>query len=271
VKLPVAEIGLMTRDTLAHACTELNDGEAAKLSAAYTFVLVHGGFFGGWCWRRVADVLRVHGHRAFTPTLTGVGERAHLLDESVSLATAVTDVVALIESEELTNVVLVAHSLGGVTLGGIADRIPGRIRSLVYLDAVVVPAGSTALDMAPAGEADRRSGGLTASGTAMLPFPAEVLGVTDPDDAAWIERRMTPQPIQPYLDIVELDHPLGNGLPCTYISCTEPAYPPVEPSRELARSLGWAWRELACSHNAMIVAPGSLTDLLVDIAGQKRS
>ncbi len=239
----------------------------ADSEGAHTIVLVHGAFHGGWCWRRVADALREQGHWVFTPTLTGLGERSHQLDESVSLDTWIEDIVGVIESEELTDVLLVGHSLGGLTVSGVADRLPERLRALVYLDALLVPDGLTAVDMGPPGERERRAAaaGIADTDLALPPFPAASFGVVDPDDAAWLQRRMTPQPIRPYLDPVHLDHPLGNGLPCTYIACTSPIYPANDPSKELARSQpGWRWLELESGHNAMVTAPDALTAMLLD-------
>ena len=105
-------------------------------SNSKTFVLVHGAFHGGWCWRPVADILRAAGHTVFTPTLTGLGERLHLLTPEVNLSTHIQDVVSVLEWENLRDVVLVGHSYGGAVVTGVADRVADRIGSIVYLDAV---------------------------------------------------------------------------------------------------------------------------------------
>src|SRR5881409_3342030 len=101
-----------------------------------TFVLVHGGFHGGWCWKRVTPLLRAAGHEVYTPTLTGLGERAHLLTRDVGLATHVQDVINVLTYEELTDLLLVGHSYGGMVITGVAERLPARVRQLVYLDAL---------------------------------------------------------------------------------------------------------------------------------------
>ncbi len=235
----------------------------------HEFVLVHGAFHGGWCWRRVADRLRARGHRVFTPTLTGLGERRHQLDESVTLETWIEDVVGVIESEELSDAVPVGHSFGGPVISGVADRAAPRLRGLVYLDAFLVPDGRSPLEMAPPGESERRASttGAAVTDLALPPPPPAYFGVEDPEDAAWLERRMTPQPIRPFLEPVHLDHPLGHGLPCTFVACTENRQEIAVRSRELARSLpGWGWRELGCGHDAMIIAPDAVTELLLDAA-----
>src|ERR1700728_4589280 len=114
-----------------------------------TFVLVHGAWHGGWCWRRVTDRLTVKGHRVYTPTLTGVADRSHLLSESVNLSTHVTDVVNLIRWEEMTDIVLCGHSYGGMVVTGVADKMSERIAALVYLDAFVPESGQSMQDLRP--------------------------------------------------------------------------------------------------------------------------
>ena len=104
-----------------------------------TFVLVHGAWHGSWCWKRVRKAIRAQGHDVFTPTLTGVGERSHLLSPHVNLDTHLDDIVNLIRWEELSDVVLCGHSYGGCVISGVADRVPDRIGALVYLDALRSP------------------------------------------------------------------------------------------------------------------------------------
>src|SRR6267142_408251 len=122
-------------------------GTAAKAqTAAQTFVLVHGAWHGGWCWSRVADRLRAAGHQVFTPTQTGLGERKHLLSKDITLDTFTKDIVNVIEAEELSNVVLVGHSFGGLAISGAADAMPDKIRHLVYLDSLMVEGGKSPFD-----------------------------------------------------------------------------------------------------------------------------
>jgi pimeloyl-ACP methyl ester carboxylesterase len=108
---------------------------------AHTFVLVHGAWHGGWCWRRVADRLRSDGHAVFTPTLTGLGERSHLLRPGIDLATHVADIVNVMRCERLSDVVLCGHSYGGFVISGVAEEMPALIRSIVFLDAFVPKSG----------------------------------------------------------------------------------------------------------------------------------
>jgi pimeloyl-ACP methyl ester carboxylesterase len=125
-------------------------GTAAKAqTAAQTFVLVHGAWHGGWCWSRVADRLRSAGHLVFTPTQTGLGDRKHLLSKDITLDTFTKDIANLIEAEELSNIVLVGHSFGGLAISGVADAMPDRIRHLVYLDSLIVEGGKKPFDILP--------------------------------------------------------------------------------------------------------------------------
>ena len=242
---------------------------AAAPAGPLEFVLVHGAYHGGWCWRRVVDRLRARGHSVFTPTLTGLGERCHQLDASVSLDTWIQDVVGVIECEELSDVVLVGHSFGGTVISGVAERAALQLRGLVYLDGFLVPDGRSPVEMAPPGESERRASatGAVATDLALPPPPPAYFGVEDPDDAAWLKRRMTPQPIRPFLEPVHLDRPPGHGLPSTYIVCTAHNSEIGARSREMARSLsGWRWRELPCGHDAMVVAPDAVSELLLETA-----
>ena len=119
------------------------------------FVLVHGAWHGGWCWVRVAHQLRLYGHRVVTPTLTGLGKRAHLLNRAINLDTHISDVIATIEAEELHDVVLCGHSYGGCVITGVADRATERLSAVVYLDAFIPEDGQSQRDLIPS---DRRAG-----------------------------------------------------------------------------------------------------------------
>ena len=231
------------------------------------FVLLHGAFHGGWCWPRVAAPLRAAGHRVFTPTQTGLGERAHLLSPAITLDTFTQDLVAVLEAEELTQAVLVGHSFGGCAVTGAADRAPGRIRQLIYLDSNIPRDGRTPLDLGTAESAALRrrlaaeSGGLSVA----PPDPGEYAVPPGPD-ADWLRRRMTPHPFGTFNSALRLSAPPGNGLPRTYVACTAPAYAPLAGHRDWVRAQpGWDWRDLAAGHDAMVTAPGLLADLLLDL------
>jgi Predicted hydrolases or acyltransferases (alpha/beta hydrolase superfamily) len=237
-------------------------------SHARTYVLVHGAFHGGWCWRRVADRLLAAGHRVFTPTCTGNGERLHLLTAEGGLETAIADVVNVLIFEELENVILVGHSFGGVVITGVADCEPDRIAHLVYLDGTVLESGECALDHLPATLAAKRrqdAQRTTAGLTIPPPSPAD-FGVTDAADTAWLRRRLTPQPLTTYTERLLLSAPFGNGRPKTYIACTAPLYTPLAASHARARGQsGWHWCDVPSGHDAMITAPDAVAGILLDL------
>ena len=170
------------------------------MKSPLTFVLVHGAWPGGWCWRRVADLMRKDGHLVFTPTLTGFGERVHLTHPDLTLEDFATDIVNVIAAEELSDIILVGHSFGGNPVSVVADRVPELLKQLVYLDTLLLKNGESGfsqLDSAIVAQrielAEKTSGGLT------IPPPSpEVFGVVDPVDAEWLRRRLTPLPLNCY-------------------------------------------------------------------------
>ena len=120
-----------------HTNTPQQQQEAGKVDTKRaTFVLVHGAWYGGWCWKKVTSRLTSAGHTVYTPTLTGLGERRHLVNEGIDLDTHIQDIVSMIEFEDLNDIILVGHSYAGFVISGVADKIPGRIRKIVYLDAM---------------------------------------------------------------------------------------------------------------------------------------
>jgi pimeloyl-ACP methyl ester carboxylesterase len=234
------------------------------------FVLLHGACHGGWCWRDVAAILRAHGHRVTTPTQTGLGERAHLMSAAITLDTFTEDLVRHMEAEEIEDAVLVGHSFGGNAITGAADRIPGRIRHLVYLDAMVLRGGETPWGpMDPAVVAERRLRLVEQDGVLVsLPPPVSAYGVPeDHPQAAWVRRRVTPHPANTYATPLTLRHAPGNGLPRTYIACTDPWYAALAWARERVKAEpGWHWAEIATGHDAMVTAPEELARMLEAIS-----
>jgi pimeloyl-ACP methyl ester carboxylesterase len=217
------------------------------------YVLVHGAYHGGWCWRRVVPRLRAAGHEVFAPTLTGFGERAHLLTPDVGPATLVQDVVAVLECEELADVVLVGHSFGALVALGVAARVPERLARIVLLDGLVAEPGRTGFDAVPAAAAAGRRA--AADALSFPPPDPAAFGVDDPADVAWLARRLTPQPLRSYTEPFELGERLGGGVPVRYVFCTDPPYPNVHSAHAIARREGWEWAELAAGHDAMVTDP----------------
>ena len=228
------------------------------------FVLVHGAWHGGWCWRRVARLLRAAGHEVFTPTLTGFGERAHLLSADVGPDTLVQDVVGVLENEELSDVVLVGHSFGALVALAVAEAAADRVRRVVLLDGLVVEAGAPGFDGLPPEAAAARKDAAAASGEIAFPPPGgAAFGLSDPEDIAWVDRRLTPHPLRTYAEPFPLHAPLGGGRPVTYIACTDPAYPAIHSAHAIVRREGWEFRELATGHDAMVSAPEATAELLM--------
>ena len=163
-----------------------------------TYVLVHGGGHGGWCYQRVARILGSAGHEVFTPTLSGLGERSHLMGPGIDLDTHITDITSVLHHEDLRDVILVGHSYGGMVVTGVADRAADRIGRLVYLDAANPVNNQSLVDVSgPIIEAVRPYGRVV-DGVELVLFPdpeiVKLYGVTDPDDVAWMTERLTPHP-----------------------------------------------------------------------------
>ncbi|MBO0766843.1 MAG: alpha/beta fold hydrolase [Hyphomicrobiaceae bacterium] len=253
----------------AAALASVASSRASAQSAAKTYVLVHGAWHGGWCWREVADTLRGMGHRVTTPTQSGLGERKHLLSNGITLDTFVDDVVNHIEAEELEDVILVGHSFGGTSITGTADRIPNRLRHLVYLDSVILENGGSVFGALPPDVVAARKKMVAEVGQGILIPPPAPTAFGIPANhlrTDWVKRRLTPHPVGTYESPLRLNHPVGNGKPRTYISCVDPIYAPLEGTRQwVKRQEGWTWQEIATGHDAMVTAPAELSGMLAAI------
>ena len=231
-----------------------------------TFVLVHGAWHGGWCWRHVTTRLRAAGHEVFTPTLTGLGERAHLFSPDIDLETHIGDVLGVLKYEDLERVVLVGHSYGGMVITGVADRAAERLAHLVYLDSFVPADGQSAFDLlAP----DRRAtfeeqARDPGNGPQIPPPPLQRFGVTADADLRWALPKLASQPLKTFTQPLRLTHAGARVVPRTYIWCAE--YPSFRPFAERVRTdPGWRYRELPTGHDAMITAPQALAGLLLEL------
>jgi pimeloyl-ACP methyl ester carboxylesterase len=234
-----------------------------------TFVLVHGAWHGGWCYKRVAQRLRQAGHEVYTPTLTGVGERVHLMNRAINLDTHVQDILGVIRCEELSDFVLCGHSYGGMVISGVAEKIPEKIRSLVYLDAFVPADGHSLLDMVPAEmqatmRDDARHNG---EGYLVTPLSAEHFNV-NAKDAAWVDRMCVKHPLACFEQKLHLAGGIGRVPRRTYILATGYGPGTGSPFTSIAEQLkndssGWHIVNVPCGHDVMLDMPGELAELLI--------
>jgi len=227
-----------------------------------TFVLVHGAWAGGIIWRPIAMALRNANHDVYTPTLTGLGERRHLLNREIDLGTHVRDVLGVIDYEDLSNIVLVGHSYGGMVVTAVADAIPDRIASLVYLDAFVPENGQSLFSLVPAAN---RAQPLSAPGEDWLtaPLPAEAFGNPSQRVRDFMARKGTPQPTACFSQVAKLTGGIERIRRRTYIYCNDPEPTVFTPLYEkLKNRPGWIARTLRCSHFAQLDMPEELTALL---------
>ncbi|HEV3451363.1 MAG TPA: alpha/beta fold hydrolase [Acidimicrobiia bacterium] len=235
-----------------------------------TYVLVHGGAHGGWCYGKVAPLLRRAGHEVHAPTMTGVGERSHLVSPSVDLDLHIRDIVAVLHYEDLRDVILVGHSYGGMVITGVADRAVDRVGHLVYLDAANPVNHQSLVDVAgPYIEAARPTGKVV-NGVELVLFPgSEPLpnyGVTDPDDIAWMQQRLTPHPWRCFEQKLELTNEDALwSIPRYHIVCTSTLATRDPKLIEAARAEGRLW-DIDTGHDLMISEPQAVANALLEVA-----
>lgn len=230
-------------------------------------VLVHGGWHGGWCWKKLTPLLTAAGHTVYTPTLTGLGDRTHLARPDVNLETHIQDVLAFLEMEDLRDVMLVGHSYAGFVISAVAERARPRLRSLVYLDAFVPGDGKSLIDYISQPE---RRAAMVKSGRATGyadPVPLKAFGVTREEDLAWANPRIVRQSFATFEQPIRLAQPAGSGLPRAFIACTNPASGTFDQFVALIKQdPSWKFYDLPTGHDAMITAPQELARILRDLA-----
>jgi pimeloyl-ACP methyl ester carboxylesterase len=247
---------------------------AAARQSRKTYVLVHGTWHGGWVWRDVADRLSVQGHRVFTPTATGCGERAHLIGPHVNLSTHVQDIVGLIEAEELNDVILVGHSFGGLTITGVADRLKARLKHIVFYDAFIPTR------QRPAWVMKEPDGSWPQWWQARLPrfvdgykmnfldhYPLKMLvPETDVVNTEKLKRRLTWHPAGQWTEPVSFANGGWEGVPRTYVHTTLQTFAPSSQAMwGPGRGEGWAWIDLPTARDGMLTHPDLVASCL---AGQ---
>jgi pimeloyl-ACP methyl ester carboxylesterase len=236
--------------------------------APKTFVLIAGAAGGGWQWRRVADRLERQGCKVFTPTLTGLGERSHLLSKDVGLDTHITDVVNVVRWEDLEGLCLVAHSYAGWPCGAALDRLGDKVASIVWLDAFKPEDGRALIDLAAA-SLRRTYEDAAANGALGMPLPARLsTAAVNPRDEAIVRAKLTPQPIATYLQTLRYDGGLESVAKKTYVRLPDFANPSFDSAYAACKAdTSWSTAELAgCGHYAMFDAPERVAALLLHAA-----
>jgi len=240
-----------------------------------TFVLVHPAWFGSWCWRDVAPLLRSAGHEVYAPTLTGLGDRAHLANPEITLSTHIEDVVNAMTFEDLTGVWLVGNSSGGTVITAVADRVPERVDGLIYLDAFVPSDGQSTSDLIPPERWEALKRFVDSEGDGWLlprwaPMPWEsivrdIWQVTEDAKLRWVLPRLRPTPIGHFTEPVRLMDPERMPPHRVYIRCPQGAAPFDQPAAIAKASPDWTYRELGTSHIPFITRPEELAEMLLEI------
>jgi pimeloyl-ACP methyl ester carboxylesterase len=230
-----------------------------------TYVLIHGAWHGGWCWRSVAPVLRRAGHEVYAPSLTGLGERRHLAGREIDLDSHIQDVTGLLEMEDLDDVVLVGHSYGGMVVTGAADRAAERIRHLVYLDAFVPEDGRCLLDYAVPERAARMREEGERTGF-VSPPPMSLWGLTQPEHLAFVGPREVRHPFATMAQKISLENAAAlASLPKTFIYCSSPATGSFDQfAAKYRHDPAWRFHELKTGHDAMLLMPEAVTRILLE-------
>jgi pimeloyl-ACP methyl ester carboxylesterase len=255
--LKVSSIGLAASTVSAPAVAQ---------SQGATFLVAHGAWSAGWAWKKMHPLMSTAGHRLFTPTYTGLGEREHLASPSNDLETHIQDVLAVIKYEDLRDVVLVGHSYGGMVATGVVDRAGDRIAQLIYLDAFVPRNGQALVDLLPPEGRQRMQEKVKAGDGWRVP-PNPTPPDTSETDVKWIAERRLPQSFKSFEMPLQL-RGADVTLPRSYVYCKRIG--PVDvfrPFAERAKSEpGWRYHEIDASHSPHITAPDALATLLQAIA-----
>jgi pimeloyl-ACP methyl ester carboxylesterase len=233
---------------------------------AKTFVLVHGAWHGGWCWVRVADRLQAQGHAVYRPTMTGLGERAHLMSANIHLATHITDIVNVFKFERLSDVVLCGHSYGGMIISGVAEQVGPAISSIVFLDAFLPKDGDTVLATTSPLVRESTLAAIARGDIAVPPRSAELFGVNE-KDRAWVDALVRPHPLATITDKIALTGARERIARKTYIRATDNANAGYDAALAQAKAdPTWRTYELPCGHDVMVDMPERLTEILLEVA-----
>jgi len=252
---------------LAAASVLATGGAAAQAQAARkTFVLVHGTWHGGWCWRRVADALESKGHKVYAPSLTGLADRSHLLTRDVNLTTHANDIANLVKWEDLKDVVLVGHSSAGFAITLAAEQIGPQVASIVYLDAFVPKVGDSLISLANPGPRKALEEAVARGDLAAKPVPSAVFNVNE-KDRAWVDAKCTPHPLAAVVEKIPAAGAYGKIARKTYIRATGTKSPVFDETlAKMKMAPGWKTFEVASGHDVMIDRPDRLVEILLEVA-----
>jgi pimeloyl-ACP methyl ester carboxylesterase len=232
----------------------------------HTFLLVHGAWHGGWCWRRVADLLQARGHTVFTPTLTGLGERSHLMRTGINVSTHITDIVNVMKWEELSGVVLCGHSYGGMVVSGVAEQLADKIASIVFLDAFLPDSGDAMVDVTSQATRERIKAAAE-RGDIGVPAPPAAMFKVNEKDQAWVDSLCGPHPIGCMTEKIKLTGARERIAKKAYIRAG--AYPNPGFDAALARAKAdrsWRVYDVPCGHDVMVDMPERLAAILIEVA-----
>ncbi len=244
-----------------------------------TFVLVHGAYHGGWCWRKTATILRLAGHVVYTPTLTGLGERTHLASRETTLDTHIQDIASILEFEDLDPVILIGHSYGGFVVSGVAEKVPERLRLLVFVDALIPHDGASAGEQfgPDALAALQRAAEVEGHGwlvpiTVGIPDPAtatSIFGVTKEADLKWMREKLNRfHPLACFTQKIRLGRHDPSIVPRFVIECVQPGQRGrATQQAKLAREARWGYHQIVSGHDVMIAQPRRLASALCSLAG----
>jgi len=240
----------------------------ANAKKPVTFVLVHGAWSGGWCYHKVAARLRAAGHTVFTPTLTGQGERSHLLAGTINLSLHIADILNVLHYEDLHDVVLAGHSYGGMVITGVADRASERIAALAYLDAFLPEDGQSLFDINVPANTQRFIANAGALGGLAVPSPPAAFFNVNAEDAARVDRLATPFPIGCFIEKIKLSGAHKTIAKRAYVHGTVlPRESPFKPFYDRVRAEpGWQAHALSCGHHVMLDEPERTTEILLGLA-----
>jgi pimeloyl-ACP methyl ester carboxylesterase len=247
---------------VSSAASAVSPTSAGAQSASKTFVLIHGAWHGGWCWKRLADFMRADGHRVYTPTLTGLGERSHLLNASINLETHIRDIVNVFNFEELSDVTLVAHSYGGWPAAGALEHVGPQVSSVIFLDAFMPENGEKGIDQ----NSPESIAGIKAAierGDVSRKGPAAAAFGVLPENQAWVDAKMTPQPIGVSLTPIVLTGARERVARKAYIRAGQYKQPSFD--RYLAQRQAdpqWRTTTIDSGHDVMVDHPAALYDLI---------